>query len=56
MKCINCPELPYCRKQALNGGGCDIDGSDDFGCDFGWNIERKDDRSVPMDDDDDLPF
>ena len=34
MRCFNCPDAPWCRSTARNGGGCDIDGADDFGCEF----------------------
>ena len=32
MQCINCSQYPGCPQVVSNGGGCDIDGSDDFGC------------------------
>ena len=35
MKCECCEFARECTDPAQNGGGCDIDGVDDFGCDNG---------------------
>lgn len=33
MKCANCPYALVCKDSARTFGGCDMDGSDDFGSD-----------------------
>ena len=33
MWCSNCPNFDTCEDPAKLGGGCDIDGADDFGVD-----------------------
>ena len=33
MWCCNCPAFDDCEDPAKLGGGCDIDGADDFGVD-----------------------
>ena len=33
MWCSNCPFFDTCEDPAKLGGGCDIDGADDFGVD-----------------------
>lgn len=38
MWCSNCPFFDTCEDPAKLGGGCDIDGADDFGVD---PIEEK---------------
>ena len=35
MKCEYCEFARECTDPAQNGGGCDIDGADDFGCNSG---------------------
>ena len=47
MWCSMCPFLADCEDPARDGGGCDCDGSDDFGVD---PIDYGDDG---IDDDDD---
>ena len=34
MRCCNCPINYTCTSPARNGGGCDMDGADDYGCDL----------------------
>ena len=47
MKCENCECALICTDPARFGGGCDIDGADDFGCDidgaddFGCDIDEN---------------
>ena len=53
MKCINCPIFYTCSSIAKNGGGCDMDGSDDFGCYF-RNVNRN--NTIHEDDDFDDGF
>ena len=57
MRCFNCPDFPWCCSPAQNGGGCDIDGADDFGCGFfedeGYGFFEDEEDDV---DDDDWDF
>ena len=48
MRCFNCPDAPWCRSTARNGGGCDMDGVDDFGC--GFFEDEEDDLDQDEDD------
>ena len=41
MKCEYCEFARECTDPAQNGGGCDIDGVDDFGCDSGHDDEEE---------------
>ena len=56
MKCMYCEVYPYCRRSTISGGGCDIDGSDDFGCDMGMDTEDLYYGEPDSNEDDDLPF
>ena len=41
MKCEFCELARECTDPARFGGGCDIDGADDFGCNGGDCIRAK---------------
>ena len=56
MKCRYCPDYLWCRSTARNGGGCDMDGSDDFGCEIGMDSENFYYGEADHDDEVELPF
>lgn len=42
MWCSNCPNFDTCEDLAKLGGGCDIDGADDFGVDPVEDFDEED--------------
>lgn len=46
MWCCNCPAFADCDDSATLGGGCDMDGADDFGVDPIDNFDDDDKEGV----------
>lgn len=44
MRCECCEVALDCTDPAQRGGGCDMDGADDFGCDLEYNTEYNEEE------------